>query len=328
MFKILLKNNKTFFCSKDKSILESAQNSKINLEYSCLKARCRSCMVKVLEGKVKDINEDIILSKDEKNKGYILTCNTIPLTDIKLETEDLNEISIQEQKVIPAKIDLIKIFNENYLELSLRIPPNIKFEFNPGQYVNIIKNDIERSYSISNNFKNKKLIFLIKKYQNGVLSDYFFHSAKHGDLLRIKGPIGTFSFRKSEKQNIIFIATGTGIAPVKSILDNLAENLDLIKGKKIWLFWGMRFKEYFFWKPNYNKIELKYIPVVSRNDNDWKGATGYVQEKFIDLDINLLNAQVYACGSSKMIESLKQNLMNKSFEMQNFYSDTFLNTNN
>ena len=145
---ISLKNNKSFEFKNETSIFHAAQSSGIILEHSCLTGRCRSCIVKVLSGKTVDIREDIILSKDEKRENFILSCNSKPLTNLKLDIEDLGDIKLFEKKIVPAKVNSIEIYNNDVTKVVLRLPPTSDFQFNAGQYVNIIKGNLKRSYSV------------------------------------------------------------------------------------------------------------------------------------------------------------------------------------
>ena len=198
--KITLKNNKNFEFKDEKSIFHAAQSSGIILEHSCLTARCRSCIVKVLSGKTVDIQEDIILSKEEKKENFILSCNAKPLSDLKLNIEDLGDIKLFEKKIVPAKISLVENYNNDVIKVVLRLPPTSDFQFNSGQYVNIIKGDLNRSYSIANKSNNKnQLEFFIRNYKNGLMSKYWFEEAK-------VRPIRLFLFKRNSMREYCFFS--------------------------------------------------------------------------------------------------------------------------
>lgn len=330
MYKITLKNKKSFKCDSNTTIFEAAKNNGIILEHSCLTARCRSCAVHIEAGRTKDKFDDLILSKEEKLNNWILTCNTIPTSDVILDIEDLRDIKIFDKKIVPSKIQSIRQMNENVIEVQLRLPPSANFKYNSGQYVNIIKGELKRSYSIANNFKeNRVLTFYIKKYEEGSMSKYWFDEAKENDLLRIEGPLGSFFLRETEMENIIFIATGTGIAPIKAMLESIIESAKQFQNKNIWVFVGARYEKDLFW--NINEVNpfpnLNFIPVLSRSSEDWNGERGYVQDVVIKLSIPLSNTHVYACGSNKMIESAKATLVEMGLDKKNFFSDAFVATN-
>ena len=328
MFLIKLKNNKTFTCDKDSTIFEAAKKSNIVLEHSCLSSRCRSCVVKVLSGKTFNMEEELVLTEEDKKENFVLSCNAVPLTDIELDIEDLGEITLFEKKIIPSKINIIEKLNDDVFKIVVRIPPNSNFNFNSGQYVNIIKGNINRSYSIANSSYHKNhLEFFIKNYENGLMSEYFFKKAKINDLLRLEGPLGTFFYRESSFKNIVFLATGTGVAPVKSILEGLDKSHEQYYNKNLWVIVGARYQEDLFWKPIFKNLNIKYIPVLSRQDNNWHGEKGYVQDIVLNQQIDLENAQVYACGSNDMINSAKKLFLKNNLEEKNFFSDAFVQTN-
>jgi CDP-4-dehydro-6-deoxyglucose reductase len=330
MYNINLKNGKSFTCDANTTIFEAAKSKGIILEHSCLTARCRSCAVQIESGTTIDKLDDLVLSVEEKLNNWILSCNSIPTSNVVLDVEDVGEIQIFEKKNIPVKIHTINNLNDSVIEVSLRLPPNSNFRYISGQYVNISKGQIKRSYSIANAFQeNGTLTFLIKKYEKGQMSNYWFNEAQANDLLRIEGPVGSFFLRESEEENIIFLATGTGVAPIKAILEYLKVHDKIFQNKKFWVFNGARHEGDLFWNPHEINVipGFKYIPVLSRADDSWNGERGYVQEIVLKLGIDLKNAQVYACGSNNMIESAKKTLVQNGLNLKQFFSDAFLASN-
>jgi len=328
MFNIILKNNKSFFCDSHTTIFDAAKKAGIVLDHSCLNARCSSCIVKVISGNTINKEEELVLTEEDKNNNFVLSCNAKPLSDIELDIEDLGEITLFEKKIIPSKINIIEKLTDDIFKIVLRIPPNSNFNFNSGQYVNIIKGNLTRSYSIANSSNHKnQLEFFIKKYTNGLMSEYFFKEAKINDLLRLEGPIGTFFLRDSSFKNIIFLATGTGIAPINSILEGLDKSHEQYQNKNLWVIVGARYQKDLFWEPNFKNLNIKYIPVLSRQDNDWNGEKGYVQDIVLKQQIDLENTQVYACGSNEMIKSAKELFFRNNLKENNFFSDAFVQTN-
>ena len=328
MFTIKLKNNKSFQCDENLTIFEAAKKNNFILEHSCLNSRCSSCMVKVISGQTKNNEEELVLTEEQKKQKFVLSCNAKPLSDLELDIEDLGEITLFEKKIIPSKISVIEKLTEEVIKVVLRIPPNSNFNFNSGQYVNIIKGNLTRSYSIANSSNHKnQLEFFIKKYTNGLMSEYFFKEAKINDLLRLEGPIGSFFLRDSSLKNIIFLATGTGIAPIKAILEGLEKSHQQYQNKNLWVFIGARYKNDLFWEPNSESLNINYIPVLSRQENDWSGEKGYVQDIVIKHQIDLGNTQVYACGSNNMIKFAKELFLKNNLKENNFFSDAFVQSN-
>lgn len=326
MFTIELKNDTSFLCAAEDTVLIGAQKENITLDYSCKTGRCQSCKAKVIKGTSLAMIEETGLNEQEKSKGYILTCVRTPTSNLILDIEDLSCYSLEKVKIIPSKIDLISKISSNVVELQLRIPPNVSFNYLSGQYINIIKGDYKRSYSIANISSGSNLVFFIKNYGEGRFSNYLFKEAKINDLLRIEGPLGTFFYRKTNKTNIVFLATGTGIAPVKAILEQMDENdADLIN-KKIYLFFGGRTEEDLFWKPNFKNIKVNFVPVLSRSDKNWIGEKGYVQDAVLSKKIDIPDSVFYACGSEDMIKDSRELVMKNGLYEDAFYSDAFISS--
>ncbi|GLZ23946.1 hypothetical protein Pstu01_06160 [Stutzerimonas stutzeri] len=142
------------------------------------------------------------------------------------------------------------------------------------------------------------------------MSRYWFNEAKVNDLLRLEGPLGTFCLRESQASQLVLLATGTGIAPIKAILEQLVAIPRKNIYRRIHLYWGGRDESDHYWVPDYPELELRYVPVISR-DMGFVGAKGYVQDALVSDCLDLTDAVVYACGSESMIESAKAKLLAK-----------------
>lgn len=325
MYKISLRNNVSFKCAANDTLVAAAKSEGIILEHSCLLGRCSSCKVKVQSGNSSPVTGELALTPKEIENGYILSCVRSPETDMILDTEDLSEYNIPQSKTIPAKIQELVNYGEGIMKVVLRFPPSQKFHFLNGQYINVIKGSIKRSYSIANeNADSFTLELFIRNYDGGVMSNYWFNEAKINDLLRIEGPKGTFFRRNQDIKNIIFLATGTGIAPVKSILENIMATD--ISYSNIYLFWGNRYTQDFFWDPRELDLPMTYFPVVSREQVAMV-ERGYVQDVLLNKGIDLVQTAVYACGSDKMIHQAQEKLIKKGLLEENFFSDAFVTTN-
>lgn len=325
---ITLNNGKTFSAEAEQTLLEAATAVELALEHSCRTGRCGVCKVKVVSGSTKVIKNQESLTDQEIKDGFILTCCRTAETAVELDTEDLGELGKLKPKTIPCRIDQLTKLSHDVIEVVLRTPPASHLEYLPGQYVDVIgKEGVRRSYSIANAPLNSGTITLqIRKVENGVMSKYWFNDAQTNDLLRLEGPLGTFCLRKTNAKTLVLLATGTGIAPVKAILEQLAETPELQTFSNIYLYWGGRTEADIYWQPKFQKLPLSFIPVLSRSDS-WTGRKGYIQQAVIEDDVKLQNAVVYACGSEEMIHSAKQQLEVAGLLAKNFYSDAFVSSN-
>lgn len=325
---VTLSNGKKFESEPDRTLLESAKSQGIVLEYSCRTGRCGVCKTAVLHGRTEALHEEQALNEEERASGKILTCCRSALDDVELDIEDLGRLAEIQVKTIPCRIDSIERLAEDVLRVVLRTPPNNTLSYLAGQYVDVIgREGIRRSYSIASAPRQDgKLELQIRKVAAGVMSQYWFNEAKSNDLLRLEGPLGTFSLHNSQVENIVFLATGTGIAPVKAMLEQLASGDGLAAGKKIHIYWGGRTADDIYWQPDLNGLDFEFTPVLSRAGKSWSGRHGYVQQCVIDDLVDLRGAIVYACGSSAMINSARERLLAAGLPYKNFYSDAFVSS--
>ena len=324
MHKIMLSNGVEFMCSETQTILEAAKISEVAIEHSCMTGRCGVCLAPVTSGETIALNSEESLSDTDSLSGKILTCSRSPVTDVCLDIEDLGEIGSVKTLTLPARVDSIQQYNEDVLGLVLRMPPNSPFAFIPGQYINLIAGNIRRSYSIANSPRlDGKLELHVKRVEKGVMSSILFSKVKENDLFRIEGPLGTFSYRDDGEENIIFLATGTGIAPIKSMLEYFSSDL---RSKNIFVIWGGRYKADIYLNFSSMIENVTYLPVLSREK--CKGYFyGYVQQALLSLDVDLEKSSVYSCGSELMIKDSRECLLKNGLASKRFHSDSFVSSN-
>lgn len=324
---IRLANGVIFESTPDSTILRAAMNCGIALEYSCRTGRCGVCKAKVVSGETSIVTSEISLTAEEVETGHILTCCRSSISDLELDIEDLGDLAKYKPKTLPARIDAINFASDDVVEVVLRTPPADKLSYRAGQYIDVIgPNGVRRSYSIANAPREDgKLTLQIRRVEEGQLSKYWFQEAKINDLLRLEGPLGTFCLRSNNPTDLIFLATGTGIAPIKAMLEELSTSGACGRHEKIHLYWGGRTQKDIYWEPDFPNLPLSFTPVLSRS-NDWSGRTGYVQAVAIDDRIDFSSAVVYACGSEKMIDTARAELLAAGLSSKHFYSDAFVSS--
>lgn len=321
--RIVTRENNLFEGMETESILDSALRSNLVFEYSCKTGQCGVCKTTLLEGEVVELQPQIALTEQQKQNNQVLTCCCAPKTDIFIDAEDLSALHGIDAKTLPARINAITMLTSDIVEVVLRLPPTSNFKFLEGQYLDVIQNDIRRSYSIASAASKAEITLLIKRFENGKMSDYWFNQAKENDLLRIEGPKGTFFLREHSKP-LLFLATGTGIAPIMSILKSLDENPGYNQQNSITVYWGNRHPEEFVWQPEFKKISVEFIKVCSKPTQDWIEEKGYVQNIAIKKQPDLVGCAVYACGSNVMIQEARQQFIEAGLAENQFYSDAFL----
>ena len=317
---------KVFSQSPGQTLLLAGAKSGIGLPYSCKTGRCSTCKCKVLSGQSVAMVDELGLTSEEKAQGFILSCVRSALTDMLIDVEDLGEQVIPEIKTLPTRISSLEKLAPDVLRVKLRLPPNTLFPFLAGQYVDVIRpGGIRRSYSIANApASDNQLELHIRAVQSGAMSQYWFNQAKVNDLLRINGPFGSFFARAVTGLHLVFLATGTGIAPVIAMLEQLAAAPVDKQPSSATLHWGGREPQDLYADPSQWYPSLRYVPVLSRAPEDWTGACGHVQNSLLNDKPDWANTVVYACGSDAMIQSAKAELTRAGLPTNRFYSDAFV----
>ncbi|MGL5672114.1 MAG: FAD-binding oxidoreductase [Plesiomonas shigelloides] len=303
---------------ENKTLLDSALNSGVVLDHSCKNGSCGLCASKLVLGAV--INPE---GKMFTSGQTFLTCQCKPSSnEITIEADYYPELTGIIRKVIPCKVLSIEK-NANFAILKFRLPPTTEFKYQPGQYVNLSYQGVTRSYSIANADSNDGIELHIRRVSDGVMSELLFNDISVNSLMRMDGPIGTFFVRPDTKP-IIFLAGGTGFAPVKAMVESLIAEKS---SRDILIYWGMTSSQDFYsdtpleWASNFRNI--KYIPVVSGDEKYWNGRKGLVHKAVIQDIQDLSNSCVYACGSPQMIAAAKQDFINAGLLEKQFFSDVF-----
>lgn len=323
--KIRVNKNSTFKASPELSLLESARNASLTFDHSCLSGRCSECKVKVVSGDFEMPSTQEGLSDKEVQEGYCLSCITKPLSDLELEDVHYFEGVLPQVKTVPAKISLLEFLSTDIVKLTLRMPPNKSLEFLAGQYIDLSVKDITRSYSISSTPSDSEIELLIKNYTGGRFSNYLFNEAKVNDLLRIEGPKGTYILPKDLPHNLVFISTGTGIAPNLSLIKSILKE-GRIQSSRITLIHGQRTAKEHVYPIEETLSEIEIIRCTSRELLEGY-VQGYVQDGLKGLDLDVKNSLVFACGNPKMVKELKTQMIAMGLEERNFKSDVFVPSN-
>ncbi len=307
------------------TLLEAASDARINLPFSCETGRCGTCKCRVTSGRSIAMREEQGLTEDEKADGWILSCVRVAESDMSLEVEDLSQLEIPPVKTFPCRISKLDKLTPDTVAVGLRLPPGSDLNFLPGQYIEVIgPSGAQRHYSLASaGASGRPLELHIRAVPGGTLSEYWFNQARLNDLLRFRGPLGTFFLRDVAGTNLIFLATGTGIAPVKAILEGL-QHISPEQGPgSVTVYWGGRVPSDLYLDVTKIPGKHRYVPVLSRAAGDWKGFRGHVQDVLLKNRPDLGAAVIYACGSIAMIRSAKKALLEAGLPSNRFFSDAF-----
>ncbi len=318
------------------NVLSAALIAGVELPYSCRNGTCCSCRGRVVQGSVDAGKAPArILEPEELAQGYTLLCQAKPLSDLVIEATEVElgaEIVVRK---MPVRLLSISNLASDVVELCLQLPSAQRFIYKPGQYLDFLLNDgSRRSYSMAcASSQAHKITLHIRRLEGGAFSPRFFGASadiKPRDIMRIEGPLGSFFLRADNPQPIIFLASGTGFAPIKAIIEHMRDSGNQ---REVLFYWGGRkLKDLYLhqlassWA--LEQTNFHYVPVLSEVDaeDDWAGRVGLVHQAVLDDFADLSGMQVYACGSPLMVRAARNSFVQtRHLDPQLFYADAFTN---
>ncbi|HUJ86540.1 MAG TPA: CDP-6-deoxy-delta-3,4-glucoseen reductase [Burkholderiales bacterium] len=331
-FKVTLQpSGHAFEVEHGETVLAAALRQGFVLPYGCRNGACGSCKGRILEGSVEyGVYQEKALPAADKAEGKALFCQAKPLTDLVLEARTIGAVKDIPIKTLPCRVQKMERLADDVMALYLKLPANERLQFLAGQYLEFLLRDgSRRSFSMANPPHDDELIQLhVRHVTGGQFTDHVFGKMKERDILRFEGPHGTFFLREDSDKPIVFVASGTGFAPIKSVIEHaLAEGMR----RPMTLYWGGRRPKDLYlnqlalkWAAEHSS--LRYVPVISDAlpEDAWSGRTGFVHRAVMEDFPDLSGYQVYACGVPVMVDSAKRDFVaHCGLPEEEFYADSF-----
>ena len=324
-----------FTVADDETVLSAALRAGIGMPYGCKNGACGSCKGRVVEGRVHhDPHQPGALSADEEARGMALFCSARPDSDLVIEVREVRGLGEIPIKKLPARVASLVRVAPDVAIVRLQLPANERLQYLPGQYVEIIlKDGRRRSYSMAGAPGLVEQIELhIRHTPGGVFSDHVFGAGttqmRERDILRFEGPLGSFFLRDDSTKPIVLVASGTGFAPIKAIVEYaVLKSVD----RPMTLYWGGRRPRDLYldelargWEETLPSF--RYVPVVSDalEEDGWSGRSGFVHRAVMDDFDTLDRHQVYACGAPVMVDAARRDFISdRGLPADEFYADAF-----
>jgi CDP-4-dehydro-6-deoxyglucose reductase len=273
------------------------------------------------------------LSVAEEEAGYILTCCATPQTDCVVEARSVPGAGDYPVLKLPSRVLSITRPSGDVAILRLQLPANQNLQYRAGQYVEfILQGGARRSYSMANAphlLGSPPAIELhVRHMPGGRFTDHVFGAMKEKDILRMEGPFGSFFLREESVKPIVLLASGTGFAPIKAIIEQMQHKA--IHRPAV-LYWGARRRADLYlhdWavQAAADMPNLQYVPVLSEatDEDAWDGRRGFVHQAVMQDWPDLSGHQVYACGAPVMVESAERDFAALcGLPAEEFYADAF-----
>jgi NAD(P)H-flavin reductase/ferredoxin len=314
----------SFACNESETILSAAERAGYAIPYSCRKGVCSSCEGWLSKGSVRQRSDEI-----SGPAGRVLFCSAHPRSDLVVRPRRIQRHDPLARKRITARVFRLSRPADDVAVLQLRFPASIRAKFKAGQYLRIKMPDGDvRSFSMANAPQQSDGVQLhIRHVPGGAFSERVLASLQLNDKLEIEVPFGDFHIRDDHQARRVFVATGTGFAPLRSIIDDMIRQR--IK-REVRFYWGGRRRADLYmaalcedWARRYPWFT--FVPVLSEPDPDWKGRRGLVHRAVLDDIPDLSDWCVYACGNPMMVEAARSQFKTLgSLPEDRFHADAFV----
>lgn len=315
----------SFDSEPDTSLLDQLTAHAVPVSYSCRRGDCGQCAVSLVEGEVQAVESTQPLWQ----AGLLLACNAVAGSDVKLRVPYDPELEGIATLRSPAKIHALNHLSEDVMELALRLPPANEIRFLPGQYVRLTNREgTMRSYSLAAGPAADRMLRVhIRRVERGLFSDWLFQRAALNELLQVEGPQGRFFLRQNARVGrSIFLATGTGIAPIYAMLAS-ANSAQIQALGSVFIYWGNRHRSDAYMTDSLEALALQhgfhFSSLHSRETGETGAAHRHVQSQMIADHPRLDDAQVFACGNAAMIDGARELALAAGLPESRFHSDPF-----
>jgi CDP-4-dehydro-6-deoxyglucose reductase len=325
-----------FSVPEGETILQAALNAGFVLPYGCRDGACGSCKGKLLDGTV-DYGkyQGNALPEQDKRMGYALFCCAKPNSDLTIECREISALKDVQVRQLPCRVQKIGRPAPDVAVITLKLPANDRLQFLAGQYLDfLLKDGRRRSFSIATAphavLEAGELDLHIRHMPAGRFTDYVFSTMQEREILRFEAPLGTFFLREDSAKPMVFIASGTGFAPLKAMLEH-AFHRGIEKRRPIVLYWGARAGRDLYLDALPGKWAgehpgFSYVPVLSDAlpGDHWMGRTGLVHQAVLQDFADLAGYQVYACGNPLMVEAARRDFIAlRGLSADEFFADSF-----
>ena len=328
-------SDKQFSVDPGESVLEAALRQAVVLPYGCKNGACGSCKALLVSGTV-DLGEHSAkaLRPEDVTRGYTLLCCARPNSDLVIEARVVAAAGDIPVRKMPCRVASIIEVAPDVRVITLQLPANERLQYLAGQYIEIILRDgTRRSYSMAcAPHLAEKLELHVRHMPGGRFTDTVFGQAepalKEKDILRFEGPLGTFFLREDSDKPIVLLASGTGFAPIKAVVEHAIHKSIT---RPMSLYWGGRRPHDLYLNALCEQWAqelpgFRYVPVISDAlaQDHWQGRTGFVHRAVIDDFPDLSGHQVYACGAPIVVESARRDFSALcALPADEFFADSF-----
>lgn len=321
-------SGKRFDVATGETVLEAAQRAHLALPYSCLAGVCGSCKASLLEGEVcYPRNPPSALNALEQARHQVLLCQAVPCSDLTIAAREVASVADMPRRTLAVKVIEKTLLAPEVMRLLLQPARGEHLRRLAGQYLDVLLEEGKRrAFSIANAPHDGEHIELhIRHVAGGGFTGRVFDELQAGAVLRVEGPLGTFVPREDSERPLLFVAGGTGFAPIKALIEHF---LHLGTRRPMALFWGARRPEELYLRELPQRWErdvpgFRFVPVVSDPQFAAGLRSGLVHEAVHELQSDLSNVDLYMSGPPAMIDAGRRAFVAAGLPEERLYYDSF-----
>lgn len=307
------------------TLLQAALRQGVDFPFSCRVGGCATCKCRLLEGKVKELTRsEYILSDEELDQGYILACQSVPRSDIRIAVAVGDGPALRS---VSGRVVARESLTHDIIELRVQLDDSLRYK--PGQFAELALQSLpglSRSYSFATAVQpDAQVSFFVRQVPGGVFSTHVNQQTKVGDRVTVAGPLGDFWLRPADAP-ILLMAGGSGLAPILALLEHaLARGVT----RPVSLLFGARSQKDLYALATIQKLavdwpaQFEFVPVLSDEpeDSDWSGARGFVTAHMAEHMTP--DCHAYLCGPPPMIDSAQALLLAHGVVREHIHADRF-----
>ncbi len=325
----LKSSGRRFSVAPGETVLEAAQRAGVALPYSCRAGVCGSCKATLLQGACEyPRNPPLALSASALAQHAVLPCQAVPTSDLLLEAREVTSVEDIARRQLGMVVTEKWRLATDVVGLRL-LPAHGERRLNrlPGQYLDVLLEDGKRRpFSVANGPQADGMIELhVRHVAGGGFTSWVNDTLAVGDHLRIEGPLGTFVPREDSERPMIFMAGGTGFAPVKAIVEHF---IALGTRRPMELYWGARTTANLYLRPLAEHWarelpNLRFHPVVSDPALAAGLRVGLVHEAVLQDQPDLSGHDLYMSGPPAMVDAAHPLFLAAGLPEERLYYDSF-----
>lgn len=324
-----------FTVPPNETVLKAALAAGIPWPNSCRVGSCGTCRCRLVSGKIKALNDfSYVLNESEMEEGYILACQTALRGDVEIDVKLVEASAAAASASINGTIEHLRDLTHDIREVRIRLSDKLD-SYLPGQFAELVPKSVAmdrpRSYSFASALSREErdcVTFHIRLVPGGSMTTWLHKQAVVGDAVTVKGPFGNFYLRETSSP-IICIAGGSGMAPIKALLEGL---VDSKTSRRVFFLYGARTQKDLYCLEEMDSISrasietFTFLPILSNEPegSDWAGERGFVTEFIKRIDIDFKKAEAYLCGPPPMIDAAIAQLKLLGMNDKNVFFDKFL----